>query len=46
MPGRIPALYFRGIKIVKIVDNGDIPITFGQQPVNQMRTNKSGAAGY
>ena len=45
MPGDIRTLVFRLIKIVKIVNDRDLPAAFGEQSVDKMRTNKSGTAG-
>ena len=39
-------LDLRRIKIVKIINDSHLPATLSKQPVNKMRTDKSGTAGY
>src|SRR5436190_7122722 len=46
MLGNIAVLYLWRVKIIKIVNNGNMPPTLGKKPVNKMRPNKSGSAGY
>jgi hypothetical protein len=41
----VRALDRRIVEIVKVIDHGDSPIAFGQQAIDQMRTDESRAAG-
>ena len=44
MLGNVRVLDIRRVKIVKIIDDSDLPSAFTKQTVNKMRTDKSGPA--
>src|SRR5467141_2195711 len=41
----VGALYRRLIEIVKVINDGNLPLAFRQEPIYQMRTDESCAAG-
>ena len=43
---KVCALYLRGIEIVQVVNDRDVPRARAKQVLHKMRTDKSGAAGY
>ena len=45
MLGNVSVFDLRRVKIVKIIDDRDVPYVFADQLVDKMRANESGAAG-
>jgi predicted SnoaL-like aldol condensation-catalyzing enzyme len=45
MRGDVTALDRRIVKIVKVVNDGDLPIAFAHQAIDEMGTDEAGTAG-